>query len=773
MFKILLLLLFCPVLAFSQVTGKVLEGKSKDPIVGAKITASDGNKTLTDYEGKFSIRINNYPVWIKATYLGLIADSALVYSDTTITFYMFEALQEIETVVVSAGRRDQSIEEVPISMEVLKPELINNKGFSNLEQAVNQSPGVFAMDGQVSIRGGGGFAYGAGSRVAVIWNGIPMVSPDVGDAKWNSIPMEQASQIEVLKGASSVLYGSGALNGIISLTEKEPGPEESIVAKVQFGIYDNPKRQSLKWWSKNPAFYMMDAYYGKMNKRFGLTIGVNGFSDKGYKDGEYENRGRVNGTFYFRPIKFPKLKSGIGYNFQYQDIGVFVLWQSDSLGYTPFGGSDTSVPGSSLSFQRSIRLNLDPYVKMFDKWNNKHFIRTRYYLVSTGNLTELYASSKAEMYYADYQFQRETKRKGNLTLGLTNINNVINSSVFGDHLSESAAIYSQFDQKLKKWDFTAGLRFEYFQQDDKPRDSDFKMGELTLPIYPILRAGVHFEPIKHTHLRATVGQGIRFPSVAERFVATSNGGVILFPNPDLKPEIGWSSEIGVKQVVKMGEWKGLIDVAGFINHYDNMIEFAFGVYNPDSIPLNTVPGTPGYIYNWVGLRATNAEKAQISGVELSFNSEGKIKAVDLTTLLGYTYMNPISLNKDPQYLTTFSDSGSNLLKYRFRHLAKMDVQAKYKRYMLGFSSRYNSNMDNIDVIFEDGILGQQILQGLKEYRMIHNKGALVFDIRAGYQLKEQLKINLIANNLLNAEYSSRPADLQPPRNFILQLQYQL
>jgi len=77
------------------------------------------------------------------------------------------------------------------------------------------------------------------------------------------------------------------------------------------------------------------------------------------------------------------------------------------------------------------------------------------------------------------------------------------------------------------------------------------------------------------------------------------------------------------------------------------------------------------------------------------------------------------------------------------------------------------------VIFEDGILGQQVLQGLKEYRMIHNKGALVFDIRAGYQLKEQLKINFIANNLLNAEYSSRPADLQPPRNFILQLQYQL
>jgi outer membrane receptor protein involved in Fe transport len=773
MVRLLFLLLFLPLLSFAQISGKVLDGKSKDLIIGAKVICSNGEKTLTGQDGTFVLKSNSYPVWIKSTYTGYLADSIQVFSDTSIVFLLFDELQELGTVVVSAGRRDQNIDEVPISMEVLKLEMINNKGFSNLEQAVNQSPGVFAMDGQVSIRGGGGFAYGAGSRVAVIWNGIPMTSPDVGDAKWNSIPMEQASQIEVLKGASSVLYGSGALNGIISLTEKEPGAEESFSAKLQTGIYDNPKRASLKWWSRNPMNYMMDAYYGKMNKRFGLTIGVNGFSDKGYKDGEYENRGRINGTLYFKPLRFPKIKSGIGYNFQYQDMGIFVLWQSDSLGYTPFGGSDTSVPGSSLSFQRSIRLNLDPYVKMFDRKGNKHHIRTRYYLVSTGNLTDLYASAKAEMYYADYQFQHKTKKDGNLTLGITNINNVITSSVFGDHLSENTAFYSQFDQKWKKWDLTAGLRLEYFKQDQKHPDSEFKIGNNVLPVYPILRTGVHYAPVKFTHLRATIGQGIRFPSVAERFVATSNGGVILFPNPDLKPEAGWSTELGIKQVVKMGGWKGVFDVAGFVNRYDNMIEFAFGVYNPDSIPLSTTPGTPGYVYNWVGLRAENAEKAQISGIEFSFNSEGKIKNVEIMSLIGYTYMNPISLNDDPQYQSTFSDSGSTMLKYRFKHLAKVDLQGKYKRYMLGVSTRYNSNMDNIDAIFENGILGQQILEGLKEYRTIYNKGALVFDLRAGVQINEQFKANLIVNNLLNEEYTSRPADIQPPRNFILQIQYEL
>jgi iron complex outermembrane receptor protein len=75
-------------------------------------------------------------------------------------------------------------------------------------------------------------------------------------------------------------------------------------------------------------------------------------------------------------------------------------------------------------------------------------------------------------------------------------------------------------------------------------------------------------------------------------------------------------------------------------------------------------------------------------------------------------------------------------------------------------------------IFEDGIFGQQVLAGLKEYREANNKGSLVFDVRASFNATEQFKLNIIANNVLNTEYVSRPGDIQPPRNFIIQLQYQ-
>ena len=129
----------------------------------------------------------------------------------------------------------------------------------------------------------------------------------------------------------------------------------------------------------------------------------------------------------------------------------------------------------------------------------------------------------------------------------------------------------------------------------------------------------------------------------------------------------------------MGDWKGALDIAAFINQYSNMMEFTFGLYKPDSIALSTNPDDIGYINNWIGFQSQNAEQARITGLEVSFNSEGKIKEFEITSLLGYTYMNPVSLNTSQSYLETFSDTSTRMLKYRFNHLAKADIQIKWKK----------------------------------------------------------------------------------------------
>lgn len=787
--KILLLLLFIPIGFIAQISGIVREKSTNTPIVGAKITASDGVKAISDFDGKFKLNCQKFPVSIITSMMQFLNDTITVYKVEEIVIKMGEQTKDLETVVVSAGRRKQAIEEVPVSMEIIRPQLIDNKGITDLEQAVDQSPGVYTMDGQVSIRGGGGFSYGTGSRVLVLWNGMPLLSGYAGDTQWNAIPMEQAAQIEIMKGAASVLYGSGALNGVISLIEKEPGivPESKI--KLQYGVYDNPARNSLKWWSRSPMNQQIEAYHGQMFKKMGYTLSTTLFNNDGYRAGETEQRGRISGGLFFKPPKIERLKAGIGFNYQYQKTGNFLIWESDSLGYTPNGGADTSIKASTLTYNIGQRFFLDPYLKYIDKHNNRHNLKARVYYANNENINNAQQGSGAIIYFSEYQFQKQFGNGITLTSGISDIYNVVVSKLFGNHTSNNIAVYGQYEHKIGKLDITAGARLEYFEMDGKSGDTDFmllKKDSLTIPFYPVFRTAFHYELVKYTHLRASLGQGIRYPSVAERYTQTSVGALNIFPNPSLRPEIGWAAEIGLKQGVKIGSWKGMLDVSAFVNEYSNMMEFSFIYFNPiTQQPLNPVNPSPEDIqfltngqYNiadWVGFQAQNAEKARITGLDLSFNSSGKIGEVELISLLGYTYMNPISLNNNPLYTANFSDKNTNMLKYRFKHLAKADVEVNYKKLSAGFSCRYNSFMKNIDLTFEEDLdpslnTTVYLLPGLKEYRKKYNMGSLVFDFRFGYKINEIMRIGLIANNILNTEYSSRPGDIQAPRNFMLQLQ---
>ena len=777
MIKILsiVFLSFSPLFFLAQVSGVVQDLNSKESIIGAKVFASDGNKAITDYDGKFVLKCESFPVTIITKMLQYNNDTLVISSSGEVTIKLSEPITDLQTVVVSAGRRKQAIEDVTVSMEIIRPELIDNKGITSLDQAVEQTPGVSTFDGQVSIRGGSGFSYGAGSRVLLLWNGMPLLSGYAGDTQWNAIPMEQAAQIEVMKGASSVLYGSGALNGIIAIREREPGTTPVTKLKVQYGVYDNPRRASLKWWDRNPMTQQVEFYRSQMFKNVGYTISSTLFHDDGYKDSEFEYRARVSGTFYYRPKKWSKVKAGIGYNYQIQKTGNFLIWESDSLGYTPQGGTDTSNAASTLTYTLGHRLFIDPYIKIIDKHNNRHSFKNRMYYVKNIILGNESQNSIATIYNNDYQFQKSYANGLTLTSGASSLYNVVNSELFGDHTSWNSAIFTQIEHHIGKFDFTAGLRLEYFEMDGERGDSDFliaKKDSTVLPFYPVARSGFHYKIAEYTHLRASLGQGIRYPAVGERFIKTSVGALNIFPNADLTPEIGWAGEVGIKQGVKIGDWKGMLDISAFINEYKNMIEFTFGIYNPDNIILNTQdPDDEGYIYKWIGFRAQNAESARITGIDFSFNSMGSIGEFEIVSLIGYTYMNPISLNTDPDYEATFSDTTGNMLKYRFNHLAKLDVEVTYKKYSAGVSMRYGGFMRNIDKVFEEAIGGTTyILPGLKAYRQVYNKGNLVFDARLGYKLNDQYRLGFMVNNLLDSEYTSRPGDIQPPRSFSIQVQ---
>src|SRR3712207_904126 len=88
----------------------------------------------------------------------------------------------------------------------------------------------------VSLRGVG--ASGA-SRAVVLYDGVPLNDPFGGWVYWGRVPREGLSRAEVLRGASSSLYGSGALGGVVQFVPRESG-ETRLRFQTSYGTQRTP-----------------------------------------------------------------------------------------------------------------------------------------------------------------------------------------------------------------------------------------------------------------------------------------------------------------------------------------------------------------------------------------------------------------------------------------------------------------------------------------------------------------------------------------------------
>ena len=89
--------------------------------------------------------------------------------------------------------------------------------------------------------------------------------------------------------------------------------------------------------------------------------------------------------------------------------------------------------------------------------------------------------------------------------------------------------------------------------------------------------------------------------------------------------------------------------------------------------------------------------------------------------------------------------------------------------MAGASARYTSFMINIDKIFSSSIFEIAFPGfGVDYYRQHHHRGDMVFDFRTSYELTPEVKAYFIVKNIFNNIYMQRPADMQAPRQFVLQ-----
>lgn len=794
---LLFILLFIPLALWSQtqtLTGKVTDAVSGDPLPGVVVRNSNGTSgTTTNTEGRFNVPAKSGETLI-ISFVGYDSKQHKVMAsdfETALLIALAPQKNEFNVVVVSAGKFEQKVSEVTVSMEVLKPELLRDKNVVSADEALQQTPGVSIVDKEPQIRSGSGYSFGAGSRVQILVDDMPVLSGDAGKPAWDYLPVENVSQVEVIKGASSVLYGSAALSGVINLRTAFPADTARTVVTAYHGIYSEPQSKNSVYWQGHLQRSGINFLHLQKFGQLDVTLAGNVVGDDGQlgpirdtANGSFTNgynpftadrysansRARLNMNLRYRSKKHSGLSYGINSNWNVSNSLSTLIWNNAATDlYGAYQGSATRT--------KQLLGTIDPFVSYFNSTGQKHSLRGRWQSLDNNNDNN--QGNFSDQFYGEYQYQhnwnRERLKNFTTTIGAVAIHTKARGELFtggnpdGRNRADNYAAFLQVDKKFfDKLNISAGVRYEYFQINE---EHDSK---------PVFRAGANYTLGQATYVRASYGQGFRFPSIAEKFIVTGVGSINIFANPDLIAETSDNMEVGIKQGFRIGNLMGFADVAVFQQHYDNFIEFTFGQW----MPIMSISD----INRSFGFKSLNTGNARIRGAEFSIMGGGDIGRNNFQFLAGYTYTDPKTLTPNQDYyqpssgvsnlstvtyISSSSDTANHILKYRLQHLVRADIGCRRGRFNAGVSARYNSHMQNIDKIFTDleKVPSAGFNPGLTQWRADHLTGDVVFDCRVAYTLQQRHRLAIVVNNALNREYAIRPLSIEQPR--VVMMQYTL
>ncbi len=780
------------------VRGKVVDGVDKAPLLGVTVvvvgTALGMN---TGEDGSFSFTLPRADeIRILFRYVDFAADTTIrvqtvagqdVYEIQLATTPPKNIL--FDPLVFTANKGQQSLSKLSSSFDVISSKKVDMQISHDIKDALQQNSGVDIIDGQPSIRGSSGYAYGVGSRVLLMLDGLPLLSPDAGIAQFDMIPTDNIAQIEVMKGASSVLYGSSALGGVINVLMADAPEKPKTSIRLRGQAYDAPADKRLDWdgnkFAKNAG---INVFHSRKIGRHDLVGLVDFWHDTGWKHNSASTQGRVQLMTKFRPKAVTGMTWGINASAKFDSSSTFVFWDcyipNDTLrtfgGDTLFNSLGALSGTASKRSQFLTRMTIDPYVKYLTKKGALHSYRGR--MLRSSNTNDTQQSNYSTMFYNDYNYSTNLlDQRLTVVVGGTMSYNAIRGDTLyaGKHKSVNTAAYTQIDANItSKLSASFGARYDKWVIDDT-----------LVNAAPVFRVGTNYEFTKGSNIRASFGQAFRSPSIAERYLNTNAGGLLISSNPELEVEKGYSAEVGYKQGFLVGKGQrtllGYLDVAGFLMDYKNMIEF--GVIAPDTFIFGAIP-----VFS-----ARNYSRARITGLEITAMAQWTHDKFRFDVNGGTTYMNPVNLNpgvdslqvdlrnivgpqgnptnynavgmvqalNSPESAAFHRTDNPAVLKYRSKWLHRLSATAGYGRWNLTCQYRHKSALLAVDQFLYIGVSGSA------DWDRSHPGGFSLFDFILSSQMSKALQVSVSAKNAFNEEYTVLPGNIGEQRSFAAQMKY--
>ncbi|EPR66644.1 TonB-dependent receptor [Cyclobacterium qasimii] len=235
---LLLLCLYGTAMAQNTFNATIKDEESKEALFGVSVYFPQLEKgASSDIQGKVNIdEIPNGTYTVLITHLGYesikLEKSFPINQQEELTLFMEHGHEEMEEVVVSSTRSGRTIEDIPTRVEVIAGEELAEKGNmkpGDIRMLLNESTGIQTQQTSATSYNSSIRIQGLDGRYTqLLRDGLPLYSGYSGGLSLMQIAPLDLKQVEVIKGASSTLYGGGAIAGLVNLISKTPGEEREL-----------------------------------------------------------------------------------------------------------------------------------------------------------------------------------------------------------------------------------------------------------------------------------------------------------------------------------------------------------------------------------------------------------------------------------------------------------------------------------------------------------------------------------------------------------------
>ena len=576
----------------------IREAGTLQPLLGAHITIAPHKEhqdtliAITDKDGKAFITLEkeNASYFYKVNMMGYMPVSGtLLATEKEVNVVLKEDVMHLNGVVVTGSRTERPVKLSPITTQVLGGKALVDAGYSDLQHALQQeTPGMniqkVGFGNEISMQGLDA------RHVLFLQDGERMTGDMAGNLDYERFNLHAIDRIEIVKGASSTLYGSRASGAVINLISKKTQKPLDIQAGVRFAQMN---QRNYKQPNPKDFLYMFEKNSDRPNLQSWISAGI--------KQGKFTSQTDVwyssSDAFYmYQSDKDKKVYTKEANPFLPHDITLTSIAPRSPMGIE---GTEHLSVAQKLYYEPSKSLSLQAYGSMFfmnsyDLIQDMTFSQSRDFMAGiklkydvkdwfTVNL-----SLHGDFYDRFKRHERIDERK-----------NVYKSKIFEPRLTLTSSYFTGHniifgvehttdeltsDRFVNRRMTTRSLHeTEYFLQDEWTVNSHWMLssgvrtnfskafGFMWMP-----KIAIKYAPDNHWALRANYSMGYRAPSIKELFFNWDHLGMFQIKGSEnLQSEKNNYFSLGAEY----SKDRFFVNVNAYANIFNKKIEGVWRIYD--------------------------------------------------------------------------------------------------------------------------------------------------------------------------------------------------